>query len=147
MDKVQDRLRYLVGLLSNGKHTVFAKKSGIPPSSFQAYINGQRIPPTEHLMKIITVFGINLNWLLIGEGEPFIGSGTQEVLAHGWGKVRVLDLVFQLLRDEEERAGISLTSEQRKAIAKILRELIDRDVRAIRELLTSIQTGKNKKEE
>ena len=147
MDKVQDRLRYLVGLLSNGKHTVFAKKSGIPPSSFQAYINGQRIPPTEHLAKIITVFGINLNWLLIGEGEPFIGSGTQEVVAHGWGKMRVLDPVSQLLHDEEDRAGIILTQEQRTAILKILRELVDRDIRAIRELLYSIEGAKKKEGE
>ena len=44
----------------------------------------------------------------------------------------------QLLLDEEERVGISLTPEQRTAILKILRELVSRDVRSIRELLQAI---------
>ena len=46
-----------------------------------------------------------------------------------------IDPVVQLLNEEEERAGITLTPEQRTAILKILRELVDRDVRSIRELL------------
>ena len=129
-------------LLSKGKHTVFARKCGIPPGSFQAYINGERVPPTEHLMKLITVYGINLNWLLVGEGEPFIGVKTQEEEATGRGKAEAIDQVVQLLNTEEERAGIILTPEQRTAILKILRELIDRDVRLIRELLRSIPGGK-----
>ena len=147
MDDIQDRLKYIIGLLSKGKHTVFAKKCGIPPGSFQAYINGQRIPPTEHLMKIITVFGINLNWLLIGEGEPFIKRGSQEVETSSWGKVLIFDPVLQLLSEEEERAGITLIPEQRTAILKILRELVDRDVRSIRELLSSIQGTKKKEDD
>ena len=37
---------------------------------------------------------------------------------------------------------VTLTPEQRTAILKILRELVDRDIRSIRELLRSIQGGK-----
>ena len=48
------------------------------------------------------------------------------------------DPVEQLLAEEEERAGISLTPQQRRAILKILRELVSRDVRAIRELLQAL---------
>lgn len=121
---------------------MFAKKCGIPPGSFQAYINGERVPPTEHLMKIVTVYGINLNWLLVGEGEPFIGGKTQEEKATPRGEAEAIDLVMQLLKEEEGRAGVTLTPEQRTAILKILRELVDRDVRAIRELLRSIQGEK-----
>ena len=54
------------------------------------------------------------------------------------GKGAAIDPVIQLLNEEEERAGIALTPEQRTAILKILRELVDRDVRSIRELLRSI---------
>ena len=57
--------------------------------------------------------------------------------AAGREKVMAIDPVVQLL-NEEERAGIPLTPEQRTAILKILRELVDRDVSAIRELLRSI---------
>jgi hypothetical protein len=138
VDTVKQRLKYLVGLLSNGKHTVFAKKCGIPPGSFQAYIKGERVPPTEHLKKIITVYSINLNWLLVGEGEPFVKNGTQEVKDTSRSKVMATDPVVQLLDQEEERAEIILNPGQRAAILKILRELVYRDVRSIRELLRSI---------
>jgi hypothetical protein len=132
---IKQRLKYVVETVSGGKHTVFAKKCGIPPGSFQAYINGQRIPPTEHLIKILTVCGINLNWLLIGEGEPFIG---EEVLGGEATKLDQNDPVLQLLNDEEQRAGISLTPEQHTVILKIFRDLVERDIRTIRELLRSI---------
>ena len=49
--------------------------------------------------------------------------------------------VTRLLNEEEERAGISLTPEQRNAILKILRELVFRDVRSIQELLRSFSEG------
>ena len=55
----------------------------------------------------------------------------------------VSDPVEQLLTQEEERAGLNLTPEQRTAILKILRELVSRDVRAIRELLQAIPGGQN----
>ena len=147
MNTIKKRLKYVVELLSAGKHTVFAKKCGIPPGSFQAYINGERVPPSEHLIKIVTIYGININWLLVGEGEPFIGVKTQEEKATPRGEAGNIDPVVQLLNEEEERMGITLTPEQRTAILKILRELVDRDVLAIRELLGSIQGGKKKGDE
>ena len=58
--------------------------------------------------------------------------------AAGREKVVVIDPVVQLLNEEDNQAGITLTPEQRTAILKILRELVDRDVSAIRELLRSI---------
>lgn len=69
-----DRIKFLVEQLGFGKHTVFAKKCGIPPSTFQSYINGTSLPKFEHLEKIASVYRINLNWLLLGEGEPFISE-------------------------------------------------------------------------
>jgi hypothetical protein len=140
MDSVNQRIRYLVELLAGGKHTVFAKKCGIPPGSFQAYIKGDRVPPTEHLIKMNNVFGINIHWLLVGEGEPFGASGNQ-------GKIVVFDPVLQLLNEEVERAGITLTPDQRTAILKILRELVCRDVRSIQELLRSIPGGEKQEKE
>ena len=55
----------------------------------------------------------------------------------------VSDPVEQLLAQEEERAGLNLTPEQRRAILKILRELVSRDVRAIRELLQTLPGEQN----
>jgi hypothetical protein len=147
MDTVKQRLKYLVELLTRGKHTVFAKYCGIPPSSFQAYINGQRVPSTGHLMKILSVYSINLNWLLVGKGQPFIEDGTQELKDNIFVKIPAGDPVEQLLFEEEERAGISLTPEQHKAFLKILRELVSRDVLTLRELLGVIHGGEIHQEE
>ena len=60
------------------------------------------------------------------------------------GKTVDSDPVLQLLHEEVERAGITLTPEQRTAILKVLRELVYRDVRTIQELLRSMQ-GEEKK--
>jgi len=60
--------------------------------------------------------------------------------------VRAIDPVVQILIEEEEPAGITLTPEQCTAILKILRELVDRDVRSILELLRSIQKGQKKRD-
>jgi transcriptional regulator with XRE-family HTH domain len=68
------RLGELVEILADNKYTVFAKKAGIPPSTFQNYVNG-RFPKAEHLLRIRDVFRVNLDWLLSGEGEMLLGRG------------------------------------------------------------------------
>jgi len=144
---IQERMKFLVDNLTSGKYTVFAKNCGIPVSTFKTYIDGPSNPTSGHLRKIASVYRINLNWLILGEGEPFVEVGTQEGGATGRAKVSAIDPVVQILNDEVERAGITLTPEQRTAILKILRELVERDVRSIRELLSSIQGGKKKGDE
>jgi len=108
---------------------------------------GLGFPSADILIFLRQNYRINIDWLISGEGEPFIGESIQEEESAKQGKVVTIDPVVQLLNEEEERAGITLTPEQRTAILKILRELVDRDVRSIRELLRSIQGGKNKGDE
>jgi len=144
---IRERIKFLVKKLTNAKYTVFAKNCGIPVSTFKTYIDGPSNPTSGHLRKIASVYRVNLNWLILGEGEPFVEGDTQEWEAAGREKVVAIDPVVQLLNEEEERAGITLTPEQRTAILKILRELVDRDVRSIRELLRSIQGGEKKEDQ
>lgn len=73
MDNFQNRLHRIVDELAAGKYTVFAKKCGIPHSTFQNYING-RMPHSEHLLRIHDVFRVDINWLLSGEGEPYLAD-------------------------------------------------------------------------
>jgi hypothetical protein len=79
---------------------------------------------------------------LLGEGEQV----TVDAVKVGLKERRTADSdpVEQLLDEEVERAGISLTPDQRTAILKILRELVSRDVRSIQELLRSIPGGEKK---
>ena len=101
-------------------------------------------PSADTLIYMRQNYRINIDWLISGEGEPFIGERIQEEGSANRGKIVTIDPVVQLLNEEVERAGITLTAEQRTAILKILRELVDRDVRSIRELLRSIQ-GREKR--
>ncbi|MGQ0286409.1 helix-turn-helix domain-containing protein [Pasteurellaceae bacterium 22721_9_1] len=49
----------------------FADKTEIPYRSVQSYLLGERSPSAEILIKVTECFGINANWLLLGEGEMF----------------------------------------------------------------------------
>ena len=68
-----DRLKFLMNLLKiNIKE--FSVKTGIPYRTIQSYLLKERQPNYENLQKIATHLCVNLNWLLTGEGEPFIKS-------------------------------------------------------------------------
>jgi transcriptional regulator with XRE-family HTH domain len=108
---------------------------------------GLGFPSADILIFMRQNYRINIDWLISGEGEPFTGERIQEEESTKQGKVAVIDPVVQLLNEEQERAEITLTPGQRTAILKILRELVDRDVRSIRELLHSIQGEVKKGEE
>ena len=103
---------------------------------------GLGFPSADILIFMRHNYRINIDWLISGEGEPFIEERIQEEESAKHGKVATIDPVVQILHEEEERAGVTLTPEQRAAILKIFRELVDRDIRSIRELLNSIQGGK-----
>lgn len=73
IDTLNDRLQLLIEKTEKGKHTVFARKAGIPKATFQNYIKG-RNPNVEHLVRISETFDANLDWLLTGQGEMFHSS-------------------------------------------------------------------------
>lgn len=81
-------------------------------------------------------FGINLNWLLLGEGEPFIQAGI-ETKTPDAGKVVAIDAAVQLLREAEAEIGITLNPAQRQSILPILRKNLDEDRRNIKKLIST----------
>jgi len=68
---VKDRLKFLIDILGL-KLKDFSKQTGIPYPTLLHYLNGSRRPTMENLQKIAIQTQANLNWLLTGEGEPFI---------------------------------------------------------------------------
>jgi transcriptional regulator with XRE-family HTH domain len=138
-----ERIKYLQK--NSGMNQVnFAQSLGVSKGSLILYNKNDRSPDSSFLRTLCELYRVNPTWLLLGEGEPFIGGKTEEIQVTPSGEAKVVDPVMQLLNEEEERAGITLTQEQRTAILKILRELVERDVRSIRELLRSIQGGEKK---
>ena len=73
MGEIASRLQKLIDLKCAGKSTIFAKKAGIPVSSFSNYMRG-RIPSAETLFLIHETYSVNINWLLTGKGEMFEGD-------------------------------------------------------------------------
>ncbi|MBN6060440.1 helix-turn-helix domain-containing protein [Aggregatibacter actinomycetemcomitans] len=60
-----------------GSITKFSERSGINYRSVQNYMRGDREPNSEAYLKFAQL-GININWLLTGEGEMFIGGNLIE---------------------------------------------------------------------
>jgi len=50
----------------------FGRKIGVMDTVVRRWEKGEFEPTTEKLKAIATEFGINLNWLLLGEGEIFV---------------------------------------------------------------------------
>ena len=123
----------------------FAKSLGISRHSLINYKKNRTSPDSRFLSTLCEVYRVNPTWLLLGQGEPF--PLETDMIVPQAAMLPVSDPVEQLLAQEEERAGLSLTPEQRTAILKILRELVSRDVRAIRELLQALPGGQNSGQE
>lgn len=112
----------MVETLARGKHTVFAKECGIPTPTFQAYYHGERNPSSEHLIKIKSRFGINLNWLLSGEGEPFIQEGVETRTPEAGKMVPFKNDAVRLVEEAIQEAEVSVTDIQKQHLVGIIAE-------------------------
>jgi transcriptional regulator with XRE-family HTH domain len=145
MSTLGERIK-IVQIKSGLQQPQFAKILGVSKETLIHYQKDRRHPDSVFLSNLCRIYRVNPAWLLLGENEPFVLEGIQEKESAKESTFTAFDPVMQLLNEEEGRAGITLTSEQRTAILKILRELVDRDVRSIRELLRSIPGGKKKED-
>ena len=66
---ISERLRQVCEA-KNWKITDFAEQAGIAYRTIQGYIGGEREPNAEGMSGIAKA-GVNLNWLVSGEGEMF----------------------------------------------------------------------------
>jgi len=123
----------------------FSRSLRISRYSLINYQKNRTSPDSRTLSTLCEIYKVNPTWILLGEGELFIGQEGR-VGERGGEEVNI-DPVEQLLREEEEVAGIILAPEQRAAILKILKEFVYRDLRSIRELIRSIQRGKKEETE
>lgn len=64
--------------LTQGK---FADSLGVPLTTISKYERGEVKPTSEFLIKLSKIYGVNLNWLLAGEGTMF-KSGSQDRLVN-----------------------------------------------------------------
>lgn len=68
---ISSRLKILIDLLGLNLKD-FSRQTGVPYTTLQDYIAGKRLPGAENLQKISRQLHVSIDWLLTGEGEPFI---------------------------------------------------------------------------
>ncbi len=68
--QIIERLLKLCGVATI---TDLASKTGVPYNTLKNYASAKtaRMPSSEVLATIAQTTGVNLNWLLLGEGEPY----------------------------------------------------------------------------
>lgn len=64
-------LKRLYQICETESLTEVARKTGVPYNTLKNYTNqGGRMPSSEVLTQIASSTGANINWLLLGQGEP-----------------------------------------------------------------------------
>lgn len=69
---ISSRLEIIITHFEGGNATNFAKRLGIPQSTVHNYTKKGREPHSLFLKLIHEKLGVNINWVLTGEGEMFI---------------------------------------------------------------------------
>ncbi|MBW2672674.1 MAG: helix-turn-helix transcriptional regulator [Deltaproteobacteria bacterium] len=107
MGNFQTRLTDLITEFAAGKHTVFAKRCGIKPSTFQYYVNG-RMPNAESLIRICETYNVSITWILTGKGCKYLNEvvtpkdKTSEIIEIQHGNL------IRKFRDKERAKNINL---------------------------------------
>lgn len=96
-----------------GGITKFSERSGINYRSVQNYMRGDREPNSEAYLKFAQL-GININWLLTGEGEMFI-STTESTLSRQEQKL----LEDYRESNEQGKEAIEKTAKALSAVATL----------------------------
>ena len=66
---IGDRIKFIRGPLTQIE---FCRKSGIYRNTLQTWEANRGFPDFESLLKLHKQFKVNINWLLSGEGEPYL---------------------------------------------------------------------------
>lgn len=98
---ISKRLRKVAEELYDGNKSDLARAAGMKPSNFSKYVSGGRRPGAKVLVRLSHT-GINMNWLLNGEGPMTLENGDFDRPADQL-VVRDKDLACEL-----EQSGISL---------------------------------------
>ncbi|MDH5541350.1 MAG: helix-turn-helix domain-containing protein [Nitrospinota bacterium] len=110
------RLKLLVEELADGKENRLAEILGVHPGIINKWKKRENYPSSEHLINIKEKLGVNINWLLLGEGARYLPSAVLQAAKSGgksldknlfWGDVEV-DLVAVGKRLRQIRGDLTL---------------------------------------
>jgi transcriptional regulator with XRE-family HTH domain len=78
MESLGERIEKLVQIFAKGNKSAFSRVIGINEANLRNYISGTA-PKPEIIERISESFGINVEWLLKGEGEMRVQTGFKPV--------------------------------------------------------------------
>ncbi|HAT1683677.1 TPA: helix-turn-helix transcriptional regulator [Klebsiella oxytoca] len=104
---ISERLKFALHLKNINKIKEFSELSGLPYRTAQSYLNGDREPNIVGLTKLCTQMGINLNWLLTGDGDVFVSQESGSTSALTGEKQALLD-AFDGMSDENKKALLQI---------------------------------------
>lgn len=111
-----DSLRARLRMVTNQYNlSELARRTGVSKSNVHRYLNSARIPG-DWLASVITEFGINPSWLMIGQGEMLQSEVSKEA---GQESAKLLELAVKLNAVGHER----LSALQGRRPAQLVREL------------------------
>ncbi len=103
-DTIGDRINYIV---ANSKLTgkKFCELVEISTGNLSGLINDDSKPSSGFLSRILKIFKVNINWILTGEGSPYIeGEETLETLGVDMEMDRLLQMTRKVLESDTEYA-------------------------------------------
>jgi hypothetical protein len=79
--KLAEGFRYLVDKIYNGNVSSMSRHTGVSRAVITEVISGKQSDVNSSTLAKLSQTGVNLNWLLTGEGKPFIEltAGKQEL--------------------------------------------------------------------
>ncbi len=95
MKNFEDRLNFIIMEKFDGKKVKFAKAIGVLPSIVSEWISGKR-KITRKYQSLLRLAGINPDWLLTGNGNPFIlleGNESQSSTQKNLNAVQFLNFI------------------------------------------------------
>lgn len=113
---ISSRLKRVIEV-SGMSITGFAEKCGVPYSSMQNYLRGEREPKIDALVSISSHMGISIDWLLTGVGEMRKGTASPLGPALSPKEERLLEL-FKELSDKDQRE-ICENAEEKKRLSDL----------------------------
>lgn len=104
---ISERLKFALQLKNINKIKEFSELSGLPYRTAQSYLNGDREPNIAGLTKICTQVGINLNWLLTGDGDVFVSQAGGHASALTEEKQALMN-AYDGMSEENKRAILQI---------------------------------------
>jgi len=99
---ISDRLKQVSERLCRGNNSQLAREMDMKPSTFGKYMSGDRQPGAAVLVRLSRL-GINLNWILTGQGSMMSDGGGPQPPNSPALEVRDKDLAYEL-----EDSGIEM---------------------------------------